>query len=734
MTTTTSREDRIRATVRALFAAILVVLAATSPARGQGTQGSVTVRVVLGSEAVEGAQVSTAGVGGVTDAAGEVTLRLGAGEHVVRVEGFGLEPAEQRVQVRAGADTLVVVTVREAAIEHEGIVVSSTRAERRIEDEPIRVEVVAREEVEEKLLMTPGDIAMLLNETAGLRVQPTAPSLGGASVRIQGLRGRYTQILSDGLPLFGAQTGALGPLQIPPMDLGQVEVIKGAASALYGASALGGVVNLISRRPSEERDRELLLNQSTLGGTDAILWASRQTTEAWGYTLLAGGHRQSPADVDDDGWADVPSFRRVLIRPRLFWRGDSGGTALFTLGGMVEEREGGMTDGRTTPAGSTYRETLGTRRADAGVVGRFPLGPSRLVSVRGSGTLQRHDHGFGETRERDVHATAFTEATLSGTSGAHGWVIGAALQHERYAADDVDGFDYGFTIPGVFIQDEFVLADALTVSGSARLDHHSRYGAFLNPRLSILLRPAGDWTVRASGGTGYFAPTPWVEEAEAVGLGRLTRWRDVEAERALSASLDVGRTIGPLELNGTVFGSRIRDAVQVRQDAEDPSMLELFNAPDAVRTYGTELLARYHREGLHVTATHVYLRSTEPDPDTGERRDVPLTPRHAVGLVAALEEEDRGRIAVEFYFTGRQELEENPYRTVSPHQVVFGALAERRFGPARIFLNAENLLDTRLTRHDPLLRPERAPDGRWITDVWGPLEGRSFNAGVRWFF
>ncbi len=78
--------------------------------------------------------------------------------------------------------------------------------------------------------MTPGDIAMLLNETAGLRVQPTAPSLGGASVRIQGLRGRYTQILSDGLPLYGGQAGALGPLQVPPMDLAQVEVIKGAAS------------------------------------------------------------------------------------------------------------------------------------------------------------------------------------------------------------------------------------------------------------------------------------------------------------------------------------------------------------------------------------------------------------------------------------------------------------------------------------------------------------------------
>ena len=66
------------------------------------------------------------------------------------------------------------------------------------------------------------------------------------------MRGRYTRFLSDGLPLFGEQVGALGLLQIPPMDLGQVEVIKGVASSLYGAGAMGGVVNLISRRPGDE--------------------------------------------------------------------------------------------------------------------------------------------------------------------------------------------------------------------------------------------------------------------------------------------------------------------------------------------------------------------------------------------------------------------------------------------------------------------------------------------------
>src|SRR5574339_35507 len=131
----------------------------------------------------------------------------------------------------------------------ESVTVTATRTDRRIEDQPMRVEVVPGEEVQEKIMMTPGDVSMLLNETNGLRVQTTSPSVGGANVRIQGLRGRYTQILADGLPLYGGQTGSIGLLQIPPMDLGQVEIIKGVASALYGMSAIGGVVNLVSRRP-----------------------------------------------------------------------------------------------------------------------------------------------------------------------------------------------------------------------------------------------------------------------------------------------------------------------------------------------------------------------------------------------------------------------------------------------------------------------------------------------------
>jgi outer membrane receptor for ferrienterochelin and colicins len=707
----------------------VLLLAARSPAAAaQEAIGTVTVRVESQGTPLAGARVRAGAAGALTDARGQAVLRLPAGSHTVSVRLIGYAPGGASVDVRAGTDTAVVVELVEEAIEAEGIVVVvSTRSGRRIEDEPVRVEVLGREEVEEKMLMTPGDIGMMLNETSGLRVQTTSPALGGANVRIQGLRGRYTQILSDGLPLYGAQSGALSMLQIPPMDLGQVEVIKGVASALYGASALGGVVNLISRRPAD--DRELLLNQTTRGGSDAILWASGDLSERWGYTFLGSGHRQALHDVDGDGWADLSGYRRAVVRPRLFWDDGAGRSVFVTVGATAERREGGTLPGAATPAGTAYREALDTRRMDAGLVGRVLMGESRLVSVRASVVGQRHDHRFGDVRERDLHTTAFGEVALTGSDRGHTWVIGAALQREAYAARDVPRFDFAHVTPSLFLQDEVSPAGWMTIAASGRVDAHREYGTFFNPRLSVLLRPGDEWNVRASAGTGYFAPTPFTEETEGFGLTPLDPLGPLKAERARSASLDMGRTLGPVELNATLFGSVVRDPLMIRRTGI--GRVELFHAAGPIRTHGTDLLARYHQEPFHVTATYTHTRSTEPDPESGLRREVPLTPRHAAGLVGMWEAEDAGRVGVEFYLTGRQALEDNPYRDASRPYAIVGFLVERRIGGTRVFLNAENLLDARQTRFDPLLLPARAPEGRWTTDVWAPLEGRTFNAGVR---
>jgi len=717
-----------------LLAGLLLLSLPAVPLTAQVTQDSSTVVVVTTSVfgPVSDVVVSVGDLTRLTDEAGRASFRLVPGSWAVGAERIGFAPAATTLILTTARDTTLVIELTQVAIETEGIVVTSGRTERRIEEEPIRIEAVNREELEEKLLMTPGDIAMLLNETAGLRVQPTAPSLGGASVRIQGLRGRYTQILTDGMPLYGGQAGALGPLQVPPMDLARVEVIKGAASALYGPTALGGVVNLISRRPDPAR--ELILNQSTLDGTDAVGWLADSLSDRWGYTLLASAHRQAFADVNDDGWADVPKFERVSVRPRLFWEDGRGSSAIFTLGGMAENRSGGTLPGQTAPDGNPYAESLDTRRVDTGLSLQRVLSGTRILSGRLSGSLQRHDHQFGDRPEEDEHQTGFAEVALSGQDGAHLWVLGLAIQHDGYQHDQFPAFDFEYTVPAIFAQDEVDLAEWLTVAASLRYDDHSRFGGVLSPRVSALLR-GSRWTTRVSAGTGFFAPTPFTEEVEAAGIGRLTapgvgadEWVE---ERARSAMIDVGRSFGPVEMNASLFGSVIDDPLQTIRNGD--GTLTIRNASEgSVETWGTEVFAALRTGPWRLIGSHAFLRSTEPTPDAAGRREVPLTPRHSIGMVGAYEREDWGRIGIEAYFTGRQELDDDPYRTTSRNHFILGFLIDRKLGPIRLFLNAENVLDTRQTGYDPLLRPSQTPDGRWITDVWAPLEGRAFNGGI-WF-
>ena len=696
-----------------------------SAAATQEAAGILRVEVRADNLPVENAEVVVRGITHRTDSMGRVTIPSAPGTVDLTVVREGFVPATASVQLGAGAQQDVIIDLQpQPTVEEHVTVVAATRTDKRLEDQPMRVEVLAREEIEEKMLMTPGDIVMMLNEMGGMRVQATSPSLGAASVRIQGMRGRYTRVLSDGLPLFG-EVGGLGLLQIPPMDLGQVEVIKGVASALYGAGATGGIINLLGRRPTAEPEREFLLNRSTRGGTDAVTYLSAPLAGDWSASLLGGGHWQHTTDVNEDTWADLPGYERAVVRPRVFWDGGNGRTFFATSGFTYEDRHGGTLDGQTLPAtGQPYSELLETHRYDAGAVGQFLVRDRYVVTARAAMARQSHDHQFGEVAERDRHDTAFGELALRGTRGRQTWVAGLAFERDAYLPHDVPRFRYAFTVPGVFFQHDVDVTPAFSLSSSGRVDLHSEYGTFFSPRVSALVR-AGRWTSRLSVGTGFFGPTPLTEETEAAGLTRLAVEQPLQAERGLSASFDLSRTDGPLSYTATVFASRIVNSVHV--DRSDEYVLRNLSAPTT--NVGMELLATFRREPYALTATYTYVRARETV--DGRRQDVPLTPRHSAGVVGMWEAEDVGRLGVEWYYTGRQALEENPYRTTSEPYMILGLLAEKQFGRVRFFINGENLTGVRQTRWDPLLRPTRAPDGRWTVDAWAPLEGRNINGGVR---
>jgi iron complex outermembrane receptor protein len=712
--------------MRARCVGLLVFLLAVSSAvRASEQAASIRIEVVSAGTPVPGASIVINGAARQAGDAGVLLLNLPPGTIEIVVVKEGLAPSSVTVELRAGEARTVTIDLKPQEELEEHVTVVATRTDKRIEDQAMRVEVLAREEIEEKLMMTPGDIVMMLNEMGGLRVQATSPSLGAASVRIQGMRGRYTRFLSDGLPLFGEQVGSFGLLQIPPADLAQVEVIKGVASSLYGAGAMGGVVNLVSRRPGTKREQEVLINRSSRGATDGVYWLSAPLTPALGMTLLASGHGQQQNDVTGDGWADLPHYARGVVRPRIVWDNHAGRSLFATAGATWENRSGGTIAGAVLPVtGAPYREALDTRRVDAGAVGQTIVGGDYVSTARASFAHATQLHRFGEVVEHDVHDTAFAEVAVRHASGRQTWVVGAAVERDAFRPEDVPSFAYTYVAPGVFAQDDVDVARWLSISASGRIDWHSRFGTFVSPRISALLRANG-WSSRLSFGTGFFAPTPLTEETEAAGLSRLVIPQTLKAERGRSASLDLTRAAGPFSGTMTVFTSRVLDPIEVDRDAA--FMLRNLSSP--ATNAGVELLGTWRRPPFSATATYSFVRALERPGDT--EISVPLTPRHSAGLVGMWERAGTGRIGLEWYYTGEQRLEANPFRTQGKPYMVFGALVERRFGRYRLFINGENLADVRQTDWDPLIRPGRGGDGRWTVDSWAPLDGRNVNGGVR---
>jgi len=710
---------RIAFTLFMTFATLLPLFSQEAP------RATIRVEVTAAAAAVAGAIVTVNGTAIQTDENGIAITTLLLGKVQVSVSKEGFLSAKASLQVDEAREWRIAFELNPQEQREEEVTVFATRTDIRLQDSPTRVEVLGPDEIEEKTMMTPGDIVMMLNEMGGLRVQSTSPSLGAASVRIQGMRGRYTAFLGDGLPLFGQQGGGLGLLQIPPVDLGQVEVIKGVSSALYGAGAMAGVVNLISRRPGPEPVHEILFNRSTLGATDVSLFAASQLASHWGATFLGSGDWQERNDIDHDGWADLAGYTRGVFRPRVFWDGGDGRTAFLTGGFTYENRDGGTLPGAVLPAtGTPYTEALNTRRYDIGGNLQFVVQKRYVFTARFAASWQDHDHRFGDVRERDRHELLFGELTVRGTFRRNTWVAGVAAEREVYLPRDVPEFTYRYTTPGLFLQDDIEIARWLSVSASARVDFQNQFGTFFSPRLSALFRWHG-WISRLSAGQGFFAPTPLTEETEAAGLTRLTIPKPLVAERGRSASFDLTRKMGPASLTATLFDSSVRHPINV----ERIEGYQLINLTQPTNNVGFEFLGTVKKAGFSGTASYTYVRSRQFE--FGERVDTPLTPRHSFGLVGMWEKEKAGRIGVESYYTGQQRLEDNPYRSESKSYVLFGFLAERSFSHFRLFVNVENLSNVRQTRWDPLLRPDRGVDGRWTVDAWAPLDGRVLNGGIR---
>ncbi|TAK60304.1 MAG: hypothetical protein EPO24_06805, partial [Bacteroidetes bacterium] len=550
--------------------------------------------------------------------------------------------------------------------------------------------------------------------------------------------GRYTQLLTDGIPNFGGLSSGFSLTQVPPLNLRQVEVVKGAASALYGPDAISGVVNFITKEPSEHPEYTALINKTTQQGFDAALFIAQRYNEA-GATLLFSRNTQEQFDVDYDNYADIAGFTRISVTPKLTYDFSDELKTKVTFSYTSEERTGGIMHASSIIATATspYAEKIHTERRDISTHTTYDYSSTQSFSLKAAGTSLTRDAEYGVNPFNATQRMFYVDAQYSTRWDEHSLLLGIA-----YGSDELEDRtanitmvrDYVYRSPALFVQDEMKMNEEITLLASGRIDIHNQFGTFLTPRLSLMVRPGASFTVRIGGGTGFKAPTVFIEEVEELGFKNLHPLKDISTEKSQSGSLDVNwnSLVGNLGItvNGAFYVTRLESALLLDDDSLANSILFLRNATGATLSRGGEVSLKLAYEDFKLSLGYTYLYSLQED--KGITRDVALNPRHSFGAILFYEQhESQLKIGLENYWTSFQRLERNPWRNYSPDYWITGLIAEKGFGIIRLFINFENIFDTRQTRFEPIYDGNPASGNFMPLEIYAPLEGRVINGGVR---
>ena len=400
----------------------------------------------------------------------------------------------------------------------EEVIISSTRGTRSIQNIPTRVEFISSEELGEKGSMKPGDIRMLLNESTGIITQQTSATSGNAAIRIQGLDGRYTQILKDGFPVFAGAASGLGLLQTPPLDLKQVEIIKGSTSTLYGGGAIAGLINLISKTPEEKRDLSLHLNGTSGKGLDVSGFYGQRFNKV-GTTIFASYNRNWVYDPSDTGFTAIPQFDRYVFNPKLFLYLTEHTQISIGLNAMFEDRLGGDIEYIKGKGDDThsYFEKNKTQRHSTQLTFGHRFNEKDRLDFKNSVTYFKRNIGVPSYSFEGVQVSTFSELSYTHTNQKTEWVAGLNLWTDKFDENKLTDFqprDYNQTILGAFVQNNWEATEWLNLETGLRTDYVPDYGTAILPRVSAHFKITDNFSSRLGGGFGYKTPTIFTEDSE----------------------------------------------------------------------------------------------------------------------------------------------------------------------------------------------------------------------------
>lgn len=616
--------------------------------------------------------------------------------------------------------------------EMDEVIISSTRTETRIENTPTRVEVLGSEEVDEESGVKPTHVASLLGDVAGIQAQQTSAVSLNTEMRIQGLPGSYTQLLRDGLPLFGGYASGFSILQIPPLDLKQIEIIKGASSTLYGGGAIAGMINIISKKPSlSGPERYLMINQSTLHESNFNLFIADRDKKK-GYTFFGGGSYQRPIDVNKDGFSDLPLTETIVMHPVFYAYPNEKNTFTVGLNSTFEERRGGdmLVLKNITDANHQFYILNRSYRNSLDASWEKKITARDKITVKGIGSWFYRNITSNSFGMKGRQLAWYSEASYVRKRTKHDLVAGLNLNGESFNKKRPDSsllpeYDH-FTI-GAFVQDDWRIHPKLILETGLRTDFHNQYGAFFLPRLSLLFKASPTITSRLGGGLGYKIPSLFNSELDERDY-RIVRFQptvNIHAERSYGANWDINfkKKWGDfvLTLNQSFYVTRIDHPLIGRTNG---MFIDFANANKPVMTKGFETWVQIAYGELEA-----YLGYTLAD---ARKKYDPVQPylelsvRNKFASVISYEFSSRFRACIEASYIGPQYLENGIRIKGFP---IAAGMVRYDIGRYSFVLNCENFFDYRQTNKEDILIPPLTNPR--FKQIWGPLDGRVANLSIR---
>lgn len=657
------------------------------------------------------------------------------GTHVLEVKYIGFKSKTESVTFPLNqTEPFSILLAANESEELEEVQISTTRSSRTIANTPTRIEVIAGEELDEKANMKPGDIRMVLTESTGIQTQQTSATSANASIRIQGLDGRYTQILKDGFPLYAGAASGLGLLQIPPLDLKQVEVIKGSASTLYGGGAIAGLVNLISKTPKKERELNFHLNGTSAGGLDLNGFFSQRFAKA-GLTLFASRNSNNAYDPADIDLTAIPKFERYTFNPKLFLYFNERTTLNIGLNTGFEKRTGGDLHYIKGDADAThsYFESNDTERISSQIAFRHQFNDNSEINFKNSVSYFNRKINIPAYEFEGKQYGTFTEANYIHHNEKTEWIGGLNLwtdDFEENRKTNVPLRDYDQTTIGAFVQNNLHATHWLEIETGLRGDYVLDYGFALLPRVSALVKFNEKFNSRIGGGLGYKTPTIFTEDSERIQYQNVLPISsdNNKLEKSYGINWDLNYRTSLLNdevsfsINHLFFYTFLNNPLSM--EAAGGNLYQFENLSGHIDSRGMETNVKLGYQDFKLFLGYT-LTDTEIHTE-GIRRQNPLTAKHRLNNILFYEVEDKWKIGAEAYYYSKQKLNDG---TNGEPFWIFGFMAEKLWDRFSLYINFENFTDTRQTRFENIYTGSIS--NPVFRDIYAPLDGFVVNGGLK---